>query len=40
MTAYSVYSWLPSISGGHLFNLQPDDAPCCGDTDPLNVGSV
>lgn len=32
--AYSAYSQLPSISGGHILYPQPQDAPCCGDRDP------
>jgi hypothetical protein len=30
-TAYSIYSQLPSICGGHLLHPQPEDAPCLGD---------
>jgi hypothetical protein len=33
-TAYSVYSQLPSISGGHLLHPQPEDTPCRGDKGP------
>jgi hypothetical protein len=29
-TAYSIYSRLPSISGGHLLHPQPEDAPWDG----------
>jgi len=32
--AYSIYSQLPSISGGLLFHPQPRDAPCRGGRDP------
>jgi hypothetical protein len=32
--AYSIYSELPSISGGRSLHLQPDDVPCCGDKGP------
>jgi hypothetical protein len=35
ITDYSIYSQLPSISGGHL--PQPEDAPYHGDRDPLNI---
>jgi hypothetical protein len=28
---YAVYSEVPSISGGHFFHAQPEDAPCHGD---------
>jgi hypothetical protein len=31
------YSQLPSISGGRLLHPQPEDAPCHGDRDPLNM---
>jgi hypothetical protein len=34
VTAYSVYSQLPSISVGRLFHPQPEDAPCRGDKGP------
>jgi hypothetical protein len=34
-TAYSIYSQLPSISGG--LHPQPEDTPCYGDRDPLNM---
>jgi hypothetical protein len=30
-TAYSIYSQLPSISGGRLLHPQPEDAPRRGD---------
>jgi len=30
-------SQLPSISGGHLLLLQPEDVPCHGDRDPHNI---
>jgi hypothetical protein len=33
-TAYSLYSQLPSISGGRLLHLQPEDATCHGDKGP------
>ncbi|XP_069668946.1 dynein axonemal heavy chain 6 isoform X3 [Periplaneta americana] len=33
-TAYSIYSQLPSISGGRLLDPQPEDSPCRGDRDP------
>jgi hypothetical protein len=33
--AYSIYSKLPSISGGHLLHPQPEDAPYS--SDPLNM---
>jgi len=36
-TAYSVYSHLPSISGGSLLHPQHEDAPCRGDRDPLKA---
>ena len=35
MTAYSIYLQLPSVSAGSLLQLQCDDAPCLGDSDPL-----
>jgi hypothetical protein len=31
--AYSIYSQVPSISGGRL-HPQPEDAPCRGDKEP------
>jgi hypothetical protein len=31
MTAYPIYSQLPSMSGGCLLHLQPEDAPFHGD---------
>jgi hypothetical protein len=34
-TAYSIYLQLPSISGGHLLHLQPEDAPCRGDKEAM-----
>jgi hypothetical protein len=34
-TAYSVYSQLPSISGGRLLHSQPEDVPCRGDKGPI-----
>jgi hypothetical protein len=37
-TAYSIYLQLPSISGGHLLHLQPEDAPCHGDKGPTKHG--
>jgi len=33
-TACSVYSQLPSISGGLLLHPQPEVVPCCGDKEP------
>jgi hypothetical protein len=33
-TAYSTYSQLSSISGGHLLYPQSKDAPCRGDNGP------
>jgi hypothetical protein len=33
-TAYSIYSQLPSISGGQLVHPQPEDAPCRDDKGP------
>jgi len=30
VTAYSIYSQLPSISRGRLLHPQPEDAPCRG----------
>jgi hypothetical protein len=37
-TAYSIYSQLPSVSGGRLLYPQPENAPCRGDgrDPPLN----
>jgi len=35
MTTYSIYLQLPSVSAGCLLQLQCDDAPCLGDSDPL-----
>jgi hypothetical protein len=37
MAAYSLYSQVLSISGGHVLHLQPEDLPCCGDRDPHNM---
>jgi hypothetical protein len=34
MTAYAIYSQLPSISGGLLLHPQTEDAPCNGDKGP------
>jgi hypothetical protein len=34
MTAYEIYSQLPSISGGHSLHPQPEDAPCRGNKWP------
>jgi hypothetical protein len=34
VTAYSIYSQLPSIPGGRLLHPQPEDAPCRGDKGP------
>jgi hypothetical protein len=31
---YSVYSQLPSKTGGRLLHPQPEDAPCRGDNGP------
>jgi hypothetical protein len=31
MAAYSAYSQIPSIAGGCLLHLQPEDVPFCGD---------
>jgi len=36
-TAYSIYSQLPSISGGRPLHPQPEDALCRGDRDPHNM---
>jgi hypothetical protein len=33
-TAYSIYSHLPSTSGGRLLYPQPEDSPWCGDKGP------
>jgi hypothetical protein len=33
-TAYSIYSQLPSITGGRLLYPQPEDVPCRGDKGP------
>jgi hypothetical protein len=33
-TAYTLYSKLPSISGGLLLHPQPEDTPCRGDKGP------
>jgi hypothetical protein len=33
-TAYSIYSQLPSISGGRFLHPLPEDAPCRGDKGP------
>jgi hypothetical protein len=35
--AYSIYSQLPSISGGHLLHPHPEDTPWCGARDPPNM---
>jgi hypothetical protein len=35
VTAYSIYSQLPSISGGRFIHPQPQDAPCRGDEWPI-----
>jgi hypothetical protein len=32
VAGYSIYSQLPSIPGGRLLHVQPEDAPCHGDT--------
>jgi hypothetical protein len=37
MTAYSIYSQLPSISGGLLLHPQPEDVPCHGDKGMLAI---
>jgi len=39
-TAYSIYSQLPSTSGGRFPHLQPEDATCRCDRDPLNVARL
>jgi hypothetical protein len=39
-TAYSIYLQLPSISGGHLLHLQPEDTPCHSDKGPTQYGMV
>jgi hypothetical protein len=36
MTNNSMYSQMPSISGGHLLQPQPEETPSCGDRDPHN----
>jgi hypothetical protein len=33
-TTYSIYSQLPSKTGGRLLHPRPEDAPCCGDKGP------
>jgi hypothetical protein len=33
-TTYSIYSQLPSITGGRVLHPQPEDAPCRGDKGP------
>jgi hypothetical protein len=33
---YLIYSQLPSISGGFVFQSQPEDEPCHGDNGPTN----
>jgi len=35
--AYSVYSQLPSLSGGCLCHPHPEDVLCHGDRDPLST---
>jgi len=35
--AHSIYPQLTSMSGGCLLHPQPEDAPCHGDRDPLNM---
>jgi hypothetical protein len=37
-TAYSIYSQLPSVSGGRFLHPQPEDAPCRGDKGPTEHG--
>jgi hypothetical protein len=37
-TAYSIYWQPPSISGGQLLQLQPENMLCHGDRDPLIMG--
>jgi len=37
MVKIPIYSQLPSTSGGRLLHPQPEDAPCRGDRDPLNM---
>ncbi|KAJ4442174.1 hypothetical protein ANN_12040 [Periplaneta americana] len=39
-TAYSIYSQLPSISGGRLLYPQPEDVPYHGDRDPQSIRKV
>jgi hypothetical protein len=39
-TAYSIYSQLPSITGGRLLYPQPEDAQCSGDKGTLVVAKV
>jgi len=34
---FSIYSQLPSISGGRLLHPQPEDAPCRGDRDSYDM---
>jgi hypothetical protein len=40
VTAYSVYSQLPSKTGGHLLHPQHEDAPCRGDKGPTQHGEL
>jgi hypothetical protein len=40
VTAYSIYSQLPPISGGHLLHSQPDDTPYRGDKGPTEHGAL
>jgi hypothetical protein len=37
VTSCSVYLQLPSIAGGHLLHMHPEDVPCFGHRDPPNV---
>jgi hypothetical protein len=39
-TAYSIYSQLPSKTGGRLLHPQPEYAPCLGDRNPLNIVKI
>jgi hypothetical protein len=38
--AYSIYSQLTSIAGGHLFHPQPKDAPCCSEKETHLTGDL
>jgi hypothetical protein len=37
MVLIPIYSQIPSISEGRLLHPQPEDDPCYGDRDPLNM---